>query len=97
MSSQLKHRPHPSRGELQVQQGNRRRLESAATLWARADVDADGGFTVAAHGVEAVLAKRQGKLVFALGVKTAVTLRTRSKRKGGRAIREREFVGELQT
>jgi hypothetical protein len=42
-------------------------------------VDADDGFTVALHGVEAVLAKRQGKLVFALGVKTAMTLRTSRK------------------
>ncbi len=66
-------------GELRVQQGSRRRLESGATLRARADVDADDGFTVALHGVEAVLAKRQGKLVFALGVKTAVTLRTSRK------------------
>jgi hypothetical protein len=63
----------------QVQQGSRRRLESGATLRARADVDADDGFTVALHGVEAVLAKRQGKLVFALGVKTAMTLRTSRK------------------
>ena len=50
-------------------QGNRCRLESGATLPARADVDADDEFTVALHDVEAVLAKRQGKLVFALGVK----------------------------
>jgi hypothetical protein len=62
-----------------VQQGNRRRLESGATLRARVDVDADDGFTVAPDGVEAVLAKRQGKLVFALDVKTAVTLRTSRK------------------
>lgn len=60
-------------------QGNRCRLESGATLPARADVDADDGFTVALHDVEAVLAKRQGKLVFALGVKTAVALRTSRK------------------
>jgi hypothetical protein len=42
-------------------------------------VDAEDGFTVALHGVEAVLAKRQGQLDFALGVKTAVILRTSRK------------------
>lgn len=50
-------------------QGNRCRLESGATLPARADVDADDEFTVALHDIEAVLAKRQGKLVFALVLK----------------------------
>jgi hypothetical protein len=43
------------------------------------DVDPDDGFTVPPHGVEAVPAKRQGKLIFRLGVKTAVTLRTSRK------------------
>ena len=45
----------------------------------RADVDADDEFTMALHGVEAALAKRRRQLVFALGVKTAVTLRTSRK------------------
>jgi hypothetical protein len=42
-------------------------------------VDVDDGFTVALHGLEAVLANRQAKLVFALGLETALTLRTRRK------------------
>jgi hypothetical protein len=42
-------------------------------------VDADDGFTMALHGVEAALAKRRRPLVFALGVKTAVILRTSRK------------------
>ena len=56
-------------------------LESGATLRARADVDADDRFAVVLHGVEAVVAKRQGQLVFAFGVETAVTLRTSRKRR----------------
>ena len=65
--------------EQQVQQGGRRRLESGAAPRVRADVDADDEFTMALHGVEAALAKRRRQLVFALGVKTAVTLRTSRK------------------
>jgi len=76
MSSQLSNGLTP---EQQVQQGGRRRLESGAAPRVRADVDADDEFTMALHGVEAALAKRRRQLVFALGVKTAVTLRTSRK------------------
>ncbi len=51
-------------------------LQRGVTLRARADVNADDRFTMVLHGVEAVLAEQQGQLVFALGVKTAVTFRT---------------------
>jgi hypothetical protein len=59
------------------------RLHSGATLRARTDVDADNRFAVILHGVEAVLAQGQGQLIFALGVETAVTLRTSRE---GRAV-----------
>jgi hypothetical protein len=52
---------------------------------------------MALHGVEAALANRRGQLGFALGLKTAVTLRTSRKGRTVAQFANVNFWDELQT